>query len=100
MVEENNVFVNHLLLNLDIFFLFYQYLQYKDEFANKFSEDGYKQLLATISNYITIQQCITCKVILTKEEEYRVCHECKSFFHVKCIKSKIVNKWYCVKCTK
>ena len=40
------------------------------------------------------------KFELGKEEEYRVCYECKSFFHVKCIKSKIVNKWQCVKCSK
>jgi hypothetical protein len=84
LVEENNIVVNHSLLDLDTFFLFYKYLQNKEEFKNKFSEDGYKQLLATIADYINTQQCSTCKVLLGKEEEYRVCYECKSFFHVKC----------------
>jgi len=62
-------------------------------------KDAYKQMLATIESYIKTRSCGTCKVLLELDEEFRVCYECKYFFHVNCIKSKIVNKWS-FKCSK
>jgi acetyl-CoA carboxylase beta subunit len=49
-------------------------------------------MLATIDSYIRTQSCGTCKVLLDLDKEYRVCFKCKYFFHVKCVKSKILNK--------
>ena len=44
LVEENNIVVNHSLLDLDTFFLFYKYLQNKEEFNSN----------ATMINFMTI----------------------------------------------
>jgi hypothetical protein len=41
LVEENNIVVNHSLIDLDTFFLFYKYLQNKEEFTKKFSMDTF-----------------------------------------------------------
>ena len=99
-VQEENIIVDLKHLKDESFFLYNQYLNSSKEFSSLFSNDGFKQFISLMNQYVRSRNCKSCSILFKDEKPYKQCFECKEFYHVNCIENlKTLKKWYCIECS-
>ena len=100
IVEEENLIIDGLQLSKKSYYEYNQFLKNTSNFSAFFSEDGLKQLKASLKAFKVKNICTVCSVVFNQKYIVKICSICYSIIHYSFTNlTKNTNKkWLCSKC--
>jgi hypothetical protein len=101
LVEEEHLIFDGLQLSKKSYYEYNQYLKTSSNFTAFFSEDGLKQLEASLLAYKLKNTCAICSISFNLKDTVKTCSICYIMLHFSCssLTTKSNQKWICTKCS-